>query len=424
MNTQSPLQESFSRWYADLRTPVPKVEVFVSDDEMDFALTSAQEDELIESMAQASDLEGLRRFMALPKAQHTRHEATKGWRPSITFCVAHMLVDSSGNEGFARAWMSDFGAGSASTLSDEASRMASARFHHYTLGSDRSKVRNQQLLGLSTLIDVFKRPPSKSTLQMGEATCLNLCGKDDSARRADENSRVLAAILKLHHDQSLPDVDVREDGVQKRRSLVEALITGGERCHSVLPAVEMAYGGNAIVAQQVRDGLERLVRASGIDALPGTSSDGLWKCIAAWGDRSTAESVMESKGFQKELAQITGISIDRLTTLRGMGFELDTMIPSQVRKAQGAQTILHRAIVHNNADLVAWLLANDCDPLIKTISSDQSEAGRDGVYLAANSGLSGEQNDRIRSMVNAVAASRAAYAALDELGLASPGARP
>lgn len=409
--------EVFERWYADLRTPTPVDPLSASWENMtDFFWGDSKETLVrqIEELANANDVAGMRRLHEATQLKEVLEDGAKGHSPATTYCVAHMLVDGSGNEGFAREWINSMG---------YEPRMAAAQFHHISLVSDRTKLQNQKLLGLSTLVDVFHRP------ERGMVPYSNFAGPIDTPSRVAENCRILAAILRLNHPDKPPRTDYRERaGLVYERPLTEVLWSG-EPFHNLLPAIEQAYGrGNPQVEREMAHHLRGLIFNGKLQWKPtDAGTDALWDSMSTWRQPSMGSDILSAKGEDGELLQKTLMSlpddlvIRRLEQLKSMGARLDDLVEEQTLVGKSACTLLHRAILREKVDTVAWLLMNDCDPRIQSISELSGDKAHDGLACAALVESSSEQGAKIASMVRAAAASKAAHEAFAEMGMHAPG---
>lgn len=435
---------AFEHWYADMRTPAA-TEAMVSDELSDMSEHFQRSDSfkvIVDNefvvLANNRDIQGLLRAAESPTAQLAIEEAKKGRRPEITYCVAHMLVDGSGHEDFAREWISNHGPsgrGCAAVVRDLCKKER-----------ELHKVEVQRLLGLATLQDFFQQPKADASgaKERGfwNTGITELCDKDHDSAQVAFRANILAAILRQEHPDAPPSIDYLDGGSwHAGEDLIDTCWRGPARYQNLLPALELAYGNDdPEVTSRMRQSLSDLISAGQITTLRGTANDTRWDAIVAWCTPELAIALWQSHVTIESMPFISvvggtaeDLAIQRCEQLQAIGFQgLDDHVDFRKEVSyevpEGgmvAFTLLHQATIQASSKLVGWLLSQGCDPTKRSINTVDPHSQASSIEFADASLMA--QDVGLPDTLRAAAASRAARSALADLELdieLSKGRRP
>lgn len=433
--------QAFESWYADVLTPAPQeplVSQQLSSMAQHFQTTDSYKavvDSEFAVLAHNRDIAGLLRVAESPAAQKAIDEAKLGKRPEITYCVAHMLVDGSGHEDFARDWINSHGPTGRGCATVVRNLLNKTR--------DLYKFEVQRLLGMATLQDFFQQPKPNASGERDRGfwntAITELCDKDHTAEQVAERANILAAVLRQHHPDQPPLIDYLDSGDwHVGKDLIDTCWRGPARYQNLLPAIQLAYGlDDPEVISRMRKSLRDLISAGEISTLRCTSSDTRWDAIVTWCTPELAADLWQTHVTVDQPMPFVSIvagtdadlAIKRCQQLLEIGFrglddhvDFTKEVSYEVPKGGlVAFTALHQATLVANADLVGWLLSQGCDPTKRSINTVDPASETSSVELADNSLMA--QDIGLNDTLRAAAASRAARSVLAELDieLSAPG---
>lgn len=207
-------QADFEKSYAELRKPLKMKPLGKAPS--------------LESTVRAGDVETIERILAGGKLEKFRNE--QEYPASVTYAMAHWLVDNSGRADLARRWME---------ATDHTPDLAAKHFEKLSYGDVWQKLVLQRCLGMSTLVDIFSFTP-----QHEDAPYHQLLNLDQDPRRYAAMNTLLASILRMNHPELPPDVSPFGDAARqqgRREPLIHHLWTAMS-ADKHLPSIEMAYG--------------------------------------------------------------------------------------------------------------------------------------------------------------------------------------
>lgn len=325
----------------------------------------------VQTWAQNNDYEALRNVMTSAWWKKDRSDIV---RPELTYAVAHMMVDGSGNATFAREWMETFG-----------HKTELAREHLKDLWSDTANDRflDQTRLGLAIVADVFK------ILTYDDeriASILPIMGyRDDDNGMDAKKAEGLAHILRVTAPDTTPQIDtVNANGQIVKKPLPEVLYTYTTlRVRHMLGAIELAYGnaedrddilGMMRSSINVMVNMHRLPLESRIDDSP------LWDSMMRWGDQNLGPRIWHATVLPK-LPFVQGILekcpddmiFKRLEQVATLGADLQEPMKLKVNGQEKTMRILDAAVNYARPNVVGWLLSRGCDPRLESRDSMTGE---------------------------------------------------
>lgn len=427
--TPSAAHEDFNAWYADLRTPSPRSPLasgqhasmadYFPETIGDYPAMSRA----FQALADNYDIDGLERAGESPAASTAMDMARRGTWPEIGNSVAHMLVDGGGKEEFARDWMAAHWP-SVKSLNRVIDQILTS--------NDRSKVRNQQLLGLSTQYDFFEHH------SYGNSAFYRIARANPTPAQAREDCRILAAVLRMTHPNQLPKASYRHPPEEwtTDRPLAEVLWSGPSQLGHLLTAVDMAYGQtNATVNAQMKEGIAKMLAGGTLDVDIQPLQTVRWTELRKFGDAEVAQQVLASShknflgssyGGSSTQPMLYRLAVDTdfarhcLKTLQAMGlsdFEHMAEHRGIVSKEAQQWNLLHFAINIGSPQLCGWLLAQGSNPHARTICEADADQEMSAHDMALKAEFRDQNGFKIATMFRASAASLAARSVLDEIAM-------
>lgn len=369
-------------------------------------------DRVFRAVAHANDVEGLKQLIQAPACKQLKDYAST----EVTYCVAHMLVDNSGNDAFAREWMEG--------LSHSA---GNARIHAAIAAQPLTwnTVEAQQMLGMSQLTNIFATGPNNEA-----APWWSFTKWDDGAVRQEDYCFVLAAILKMQHPDALPTVDVKNSyGAPFSMNLVRGIWSSESQFAHLIPSLEIAYDMQSPeMIEEMRIGIgsaisnKRLMLKAFNNGL-----DSQWDAIAKWGNEHVGTSLLHAtmaSGVHlcDELMQIPfELAVRRLALILDRGARLDAgILGAKIAGYDAAHQLLDVAVHAGAEQMVGHLLGMDTDPTKPPEINKKPGAGQNALQIAEEKAqeLNADlKRGSILTMVRAAAARRAAHDVLAELDL-------
>lgn len=394
---------------------------------------------VIDALARSNDVASLR--LILDEAIECRIGGPEeNLQRDITYAVAHMLVDGSGNEPFAREWLENFG----HTRSRAAGQMKELLDRHSKSAHD-----TQTLLGTAILSEPFKEylitgaTPSSSHIYVEAPFASFMDGL--ALKSIPEKGRDAALLLKLMHPDQLPDLE-RSNGAPV--PLAHMLWSADKiTLNRALQAASEAYDpDNEAVNTQMRDGIACMLRNQAIP-LPSsfTATDEspivhhpVWKALDHWGGPDIGKRVWGSltTGMQKFLEELVSKADERdsiaiLDFMKSRGADFDDPIrmdqngPDDIARTNLALI----AVAHSKAKVLGHLLGHDVDvddvalhpkTKIKISAAELAEK----MHAGARNPDYEQRTDAVASLMRTHLAKREALRVIAELDEPTQHARP
>lgn len=386
---------------------------------------------LIQNLAANSDIDSLRLFLKGPLKERAKASARESSDPteSLTYCVAPMLIDRSGNEAFAHDWMEAFG-----HTREKAVDYMLALWMQPMVGLQVKKTR----LGLATIADIFElranATDSSSTTPFEFAM-----GRDPgSPMTNDIKAQEFGYFLRICHPDRLPSLEMKD----KQRQTVDVplcdfmLARDNVMGQHLLPAVIAVYGAESdILRSAMRASLQEMLDSKKLSTRPRKDGDIQWEALHRWGDAeigtrawntltSTGRTVIESLAIGP-----IEITTRRLDQLEMMGVDIQAHCDPKDAVESQHMRLLDMAVKKRNAELVGHLLARGFDPELESIDRKTHR-----FFSAATLALQADPTDpnesnpgnleQIQSLIRAHLAKKQALSVIDELGLDMKAAKP
>lgn len=332
--------------------------------------------------------------------------------------VAHMLVNGSDHESFAREWLHEF---------DPQGKHVRLHLDVLCRNTSRSTIDSQRLLGLTQLTDFFACRDSNDTLPW--ASLAAAVFDRDSYRTQNQ---ILGVILREQYPDGPPSVQSHKI-LRTQSSLIDALWTGNpDSLGFLLPSIEMAYGKNVPqITESMRAGCARFIEEGRLKVeRPSDHYDPRWEAIGQWADTQVATSILGattlSDGpFAYALARLPfDEAKDRLDQLQALGVDILQICHHGKTHGQVAGNyLLDAAVFEGKAPLTGYLLALGADPLASSNREGDGIQVKNALELAEDmvrrfpENVDADGFDAVLHMLRSVTASRAAQDALAELGL-------
>lgn len=365
-------------------------------------------------VAAANDVDGLQRMVASSEGRRLLNTASS---IAVTYCVAHMLVDNSGNEAFARDWLQARG------VSTNWARIQAG----ILAGDDRDMISTQRLLAVSQMVSIFETGPSN-----GAAPLWSFAKYSEDAQRQQEQCYALAAILRLNHPDQMPDAEVKNSyGAPTKSGLLRAMWGSDPLLSHLLPAIELAYDARSPeIQREMEIGILSTIN-NGRLAVNRTDRglDPQWDAIAKWGSDNVGPPILHCKTsngslFCEELMKLPfELGLKRFNLILEKGAQLDSpILGTSISNYNAAHRLLDVAVNAGVEQMTGHLLGLDADP---TLPSEMNAGpnSQTAVEIAENkfeASGSDPSRERILTMVKAAAARKEALKVLAELSSMEP----
>lgn len=413
----------FDKGYRMARTQSQVVEHGVTEKSVARAIEVVKDPfTLVRSLASDNDVASLQVFLKEPWVNMVKTAAWGSINPihSLPYCVAHMLIDNSGNEDFARQWMETYG----HTREQAAVYYLSlwAGDTHENLGLV------QKRLGVGTVADVFQAGYGKDGFApFFEAMSSTKSESGDIRQKAREG----AFLLKTCHPAELPLISMTMvDGTQQMVPYSDHLWSSNHRrTHHMLDAVGMAYeADNQAVRQQMQASIDKMLKSN--DYLH--QHVHTFEALKKWGKEGYGQEIwtMTRKdwGFVEQLIGWDGDQcIEHLQQLVDAGADINATFRPGVGRDGDLWCAIDAAVENSNPRVVAFLLANGADPSIPPqrydLKDSAAQLALDMEASPSSYGGQAENMQAVAALIRVHMAKTAALAAIDELGLAAPAGR-
>lgn len=414
---------SFEECYRTVRSPRQVVEHGVTEESAARVLEVVKDPfVLVRSLASDNDVESLKVFMKEPYVSFVKTAAWGSIDPvySLPYCVAHMLIDNSGNEDFARQWMDTYGH----------TREQAAVYYLILWAGDTHEnlALVQQRLGVGTVADVFQAGYGKDGFApFFEAMSSTKSEFSDIRQKAREG----AFLLKTCHPNELPQMSMTmRNGTKQMVPYGDHLWSSNHRkAHHMLDAIGMAYDAdNQAVRQQVQASFDRMMASDDFLAQHAHTFDALKK----WGKEGYGQELWtltrKQWGFVEEvISWDADRCIEYLQQLVDAGADINATFQPAVSEAGDLWSAIDAAVENANPRAVAFLLANGADPSIPPQRRDRKEtAAQVALDMEADPGNNAGGVDAMKavaSLIRVHTAKAAALAAINELDMAEPAGR-
>lgn len=361
--------------------------------------------QIIDRLAVDNDIDSLKHF--IPLVAEIKGSVGFKFTPSkltpLKFSVAHMLLEGSGNEGFAADWLTAFGVDAketrryAETLMDAAFR-DDAKFVNIQRFIGLCKFDGEVFIDRSIVCSDEKFPTAFFTTPTHQARA------------------VLAATLAAAFPDELP-VSLR-DGYET--PLAELIVS---KYPFNLPILEQVYGtNNERVKEQIQEAM-RVELESGTRMNKGQ----LWEAIPLWGDAATLDQVVQAKftfydvhnnerkdaPFLDALEASAGMEYDptyAFAALLKLGMNVNRQLPPEGRR------LIDAAVAGNHSDSFAMLLAHGADPELRSYPGLRQYSALEILDIKQSFDPEVKvQIDRMKDIARNWSAGKAARAAIEEL---------
>ena len=364
-------KEAFDEWFTELRKQQPVTSYALNAAMARVVIASTDADEIVQTIARGNDIPSLKVLMAVDGGEALLKRFPKEHREMLTYAVAHMLVDNSGNEGFAQQWVKH--------LEHDAEQAAKI----YRKGAKRpfeSIVSEQSRVGMAILSDAL-------TLSRVEQhrECPLLGAMQQIGVAADRGCRErfcyeVAAFLRIVSPDHLPMVSRRE--MTRNFSLpLERAMLKMDDATPALPALGLAYDtNNADVRARIHASVKDALRfGSEIFLEPKGAFSSQWELLMQWKDEDLMDILWKgryrdsdpTKGQRSAsfLAALCKLShddaLDVVCEMQGMGLDLNRLSEEVAGDRRYGRRLIDAAVQYPNPRLFGWLLAQGCDPEAK-----------------------------------------------------------
>lgn len=320
----------------------------------------------IVKLALANDVESLKRFSNTNLIDEVMERTQRS--QAVMFAPAHMLIDNSGNEGFARHWL-------------ERCKFTQALAADYYQKNSRLElndtIHEQQRLGVATLTNIFALaqtfhlPERDGVLTSPFKAVMERAGGVNMAQQ----SRELAFILRTCHPDQLPTLEYMDDNGVHDVAPLSDRVWGmqGLRFRHLLDGLSEAYSpDNAAVLATMRSSIDRMMDQKLLSIEPPRNSGGIegyqWKALGIWASEGYGAKIWSSRMVPdtsciEMLVQATGEELDaRMKQLIRMGADINEPTSTRAQGEDVKLRLMELAVSKAKPEVVAWLLAHGADP--------------------------------------------------------------
>lgn len=426
MNNNDPTLD-FERHYALIRSPQPVtphgLTRQMAETLMD-VLDPGRMESFIVKLAQANDVDSLKRFSNTNLIDDVMDRTNRSC--AVMFAPAHMLIDNSGNEEFARHWMERCRATKA---------LASNYYQKESRLSLNNPIHEQHRLGVATIAKIFELDATFHLPERDgpviESPFEVVMSREGSTSLAQQ-SRELAFILRTCHPDRMPLLEsMDKNGVQETSPLSDKVWGGkGLRFRHLLDGLSEAYSpDNAEVLATMRSSIDRMMEEKFLSIEPARNSGGItgyqWKALDIWAPEGYGAKIWSSRMVPDTscielLVSKTGAELDaRMKQLVRMGADINeptmTMYQGDLKLR-----LMELAVSKAKPEVVAWLLAHGADPDLPMAQVDGAPI-RSAAQMAIDmttdiqSPSLGPQIEQVATLMRAHMAKKSALGIIAEL---------
>lgn len=427
-------RNDFEARFARVTSPAPTTAMGFTAAKIDEAIVEDMASErfkaFIQTFAFANDVQSLQVILdyarsGVPKMDNLLAFMDIEDRTAVTYSVAHMLVDGSGNEFFAEQWMAAFGHNRG---------LAAEHFRDLWTRPVDTLVHEQIRLGVATLADVFDLERRDSS---ASAPLANAMTETRNSNLFEVQARELAYLLRLKYPKHLPDIEVDdESGRAEMIGLPDFLFPAHtDNGTHLLPAIALAYEtDNASVGDAMRRGIDVMLNTQMLSIEPGVEGF-QWAAMQNWGEEGLGKrlwnaTLLPSSSFIHAVLRINNdVGHARLAQIEAMGADIQEPCVSEGMAEPQSMRLLDLAVMQRKDGMVGHLLGKGCDPELVSIDrSTQKPFSAASLALAADPTSPDEKASaalgHIQDMIRSHLAKKAALDVIDQLGLAHAGRRP
>lgn len=364
-------REAFDGWFEELRKQQPVTSYALNPAMARVVIASTDADEIVQTIARGNDIPSLRVLMAVDGGQALLKRFPKERREMLTYAVAHMLVDNSGNEAFARQWVEHL---------EHDPLQAAAIYRKGAKRPFESIVSEQARIGLAILCDALTLSATDPHRECPLVGAMQQIGVAADRACRERFCYEVAAFLRVVSPDQIPVVSSRDMTRNFSMSLDRAMLKMDDAT-PLLPAFGLAYSAdNAVVRARIHESIKDALRfGTEVFLEPKGAFSAQWELLMQWKDASLMEIMWKGKfrdsnptkgyrsaSFLMALCKLShDDALEVVVEMQAMGLDLNRLSDEVAGDRRYGRRLIDAAVQAPNPRLFGWLLAQGCDPEVK-----------------------------------------------------------
>lgn len=382
-------------------------------------------------MAQSNDVDSLK--VLLDSGELKTLFKPGGEHATITYAVAHMLVDGSGNDVFAREWMESFG---------HTRLLATKTFNDLWESGEEGRWHEQQRLGVAVMANILQIEASEGPpVTPMETVWRNQEGNEPAQA---QQAREFAFLLRVAHPEGIPLMEVRDGRLGRfvSKPVTDTLFAHDDmKYRHLLPAIAMAYGTeDEGVRTTMRASIDVMLKSRKLSIEPREEESFQWNAMQIWGDETLGKRIWQSvvapgRSFIESVIRLNSpLTYTRLEQAEAMGADIqDICDPMGLGGENKPMRLMDLAVQMRDPHMVGYLLARGCNPELKAVAFDGTNLktfSAASIALALDpespEEMAPNETKRIQDLMRMHLAKKAALSAISDLAepVQAPGVRP